>query len=444
MSKSSVYEQLLTRLGEAHPQPRLNAMQRLTELLGDPQHTAPVVHVGGTNGKSSVSRMIEILLRAHGLRTGLFVSPHLERFNERIMLDGEPVSDEQLDQAWEELKPILEFVDAELAAAGELPVTFFEAMTALAFAVFADAPVDVMVLEVGMGGAWDATNVANATVAVFTPIDLDHTKVLGTTRAEIARTKAGIIKPGSTVLSAVQADEVLVELRAAAAEEDAQLFLAGDRFALANANTAVGGQLISVRGTRGDYVDIPLALHGTHQAHNAALAIAAVELLLAEEQPLSTELVVDALSIAASPGRFERISAHPTIIVDAAHNPHGAAALVQTLHETFPEHEYAFVVGSLEEKDVMGIVTELGAVSQTFFVTEPTSPRALSTEQLANLVRDTLSDAVVQERENLADAVESLRDWVGGGDNRIGVVTGSIVLIGEVMGYAREHGWSEQ
>lgn len=439
----SVYEQLLTRLGEAHPQPRLAAMQRLTELLGDPQRTAPVVQIAGTNGKSSVSRIVEILLRVHGLRTGLFVSPHLERFNERIMLDGEPVSDEQLDQAWQELEPILAFVDAELTAAGELPVTFFEATTALAFAVFADAPVDVMVLEVGMGGAWDATNVADATVAVFVPIDLDHTSVLGKTRAEIARTKAGIIKPGSTVLSAAQADEALRELRKVAADRGVQLLLAGEAFGLTSANPAVGGQLISVRGTRGEYADIPLSLHGSHQAENAALAVVAVELLLADEHPLNAELLDDALSVVTSPGRFERVSSHPSLIVDAAHNPHGIAALVRTLHETFPEHEYGFVLGALDDKDVPGIVAALGADAQTFFATAPQSSRALSAEHLANVIRDTLPDAVVQERESIADAVESLRDWASGNENRIGVITGSIVLIGEVMAYAREQGWSK-
>lgn len=438
----SVYEQLLTRLGEAHPQPRLTAMRRITELLGDPQHSAPVVQIAGTNGKSSVSRMIEILLRAHGLRTGLFVSPHLERFNERIMLDGEPVSDAVLESAWTELQPILEFVDAELVDASELPVTFFEAMTALAFTIFADAPVDVMVLEVGMGGEWDATNVADASVAVFTPIDIDHVQQLGSTPTEIARTKAGILKSRSLAVTAEQSEEVLSVLETAAEAQGLTLIRALHEFELLESTTAVGGQIVSIRGKLGEYREIPLALHGRHQAQNAALAVVATELLLAENQALSAELLAEALEAVTSPGRFDRISTDPLILVDAAHNPHGAASLVGTLHETFPGRECAFLIGTLLDKDAAGIVTTLGSASQTFFVTSPNSDRALPSEDLALICQDSLPDAQIFERENLIDAVESLRDWVGGAEDRIGVVTGSILLIGEVMSYVHNQHWS--
>lgn len=438
-----VYEQLLTRLGEAHPQPRLTAVRRLTELLGDPQHSAPVVQIAGTNGKTSVSRMIEVLLRAHGLRTGMFISPHLTHFNERIVVDGEPVADDVIEQAWEELQPILEFVDSELVDSGELPVTFFEAMTVLAFTVFADAPVDVMVLEVGMGGVWDATNVADAAVAVFTPIDLDHTQQLGTTPSEIARTKAGIMKPGSIAVTAVQSIEVMQVLGHVAASLNIPLVSEASDFALKDATGAVGGQLMSVRGTRGEYVDLPLALHGSHQAANAALAIAATEILLAEDRALNSELLADALAQVTSPGRFERISTDPLLLVDAAHNPHSAAALVQTLKETFPGRECAFMVGALQDKDAAGMLTALGAAAQTFFITAPDSQRALPAEALALICQDVVPDAQVNEREHVIDAVESLRDWVGGAEDRIGVITGSIVLIGEAMTYVRNQHWSE-
>lgn len=434
----TVYEQLLSRLGEAHPAPRLTAMRRLVDLLGDPQATAPVVQIAGTNGKTSVSRMIEVLLRSHGLRTGLFTSPHLERFNERIQVDGEPVDDFTLEQTWSEISPIIEFVDAELVAAGELPVTFFEAMTALAFAVFADAPVDVMVIEVGMGGAWDATNIADASVAVFTPIDLDHTKQLGGTRAEIARTKAGILKPGTVAVTAIQHSEALESLRAAAEELGIELREAGTAFELLESSGAVGGQLISVRGSEGTYSELPLALHGSHQAENAALAIAATEVLLADAGALNSEVLADALSLASSPGRFDRISTDPLVIADAAHNPHGARALVKTLHETFPGRECAILLATLQDKDIEGIVSNLAEASQVFFVSAPTSDRALSVEALANAVRDVAPDAEVNEREQLNDAVSSLLDWVGGSDNRVGVVTGSIVFIGEVMREVRD------
>lgn len=439
----SVYEQLLARLGEAHPQPRLSAMRRVTELLGDPQHSAPVIQVAGTNGKSSVSRMVEALLRAHGLRTGLFVSPHLQSFSERILLDGEPVSEETLSQAWEELHPLLDFVDGELSESGEQPITFFEAMTLLAFAIFADAPVDVMVLEVGMGGEWDATNIANAAVAVFTPIDIDHVAALGGTRAEIARTKAGIIKEASRVVSAAQTPEVLEVLRARAVQLASELQFADTDFSLLTTVGAVGGQQISVRGTRAEYPSLPLALHGAHQAQNAALAIAAVEAFLADEHPLNGEVLADALETVRSPGRFERICTDPLLVVDAAHNPHSAAALVQTLADTFPDRECAFLVGVLADKDAAGILTELGRAAQTFFITAPSSERSLSSESLVLIAQDAVPEALVIERETLPDAVESLRDWVGGAENRIGVVTGSIVLIGEVMTYVHDQHWSE-
>ena len=436
-----IYRLLTTRIGEANPQPRLTAMRRLVDLMGDPQSAAPVVHITGTNGKTSVSRMIEVLLRAHGLRTGLLTSPHLARFNERIVIDGEPVSDEQLAQAWQELEPILGFVDSELGAAGEPPVSFFEATTALAFAVFADAPVDVMILEVGMGGEWDATNVADADVAVFTPIDLDHTKQLGSTREEIARTKAGIIKPNSAVVSANQTPEVLGILTETARRIGVSLFIADQDFGLEQAATAVGGQVIDVRGVRGSYPDLPLSLHGRHQSENAALAVAAVEILLAGDDALNPEILAEALSIATSPGRFERVSRDPLIVVDAAHNPHGARSLVRTLHDTFEGKECAFLIGVLSDKDARGMVMELGNASQTFFVTAPPGDRALATEQLAHEIRDALPDAQVHERDELPDALDSLRDWVAGDPDRIGVVTGSILLVGEAITYARNEDW---
>lgn len=437
-----VYTQLLGRIGEANPQPRLTAMRRVVELLGDPQQTSPIIHITGTNGKTSVSRMAELLLRAHGLRTGLLTSPHLERFNERIMLDGEPVSDEVLEQAWQELNPILQFVDSELTASGEAPVSFFEATTALAFAVFADAPVDVMVLEVGMGGEWDATNVADADVAVFTPIDIDHAQQLGATREEIARTKAGIIKPRSVVVSAAQEPEVMAVLEDVSQSSGVSLVVAERDFGLDQATSAVGGQLMSVRGVRGQYTDVPLSLHGRHQAHNATLALAAVEQLLSGEASLNPEIVTEAFGMATSPGRFQRISVDPLLLVDAAHNPHGARSLIATLRETFPDREPAFLIGVLNDKDAEGIVEVLSDAASTFFVTSPPGDRAMPAEHLAQVVRDVAPEAMIHERDALPDAIESLRDWVGGAPNRVGIVTGSIMLVGAVLAYVRQEQWS--
>src|SRR5665213_2792706 len=206
-----VYEELLERVGEGAPRPRLEATRRAAELLGDPQRAYPIIHITGTNGKTSTSRMIESLLRAHGLRTGMLTSPHLERMNERIVIDGEPISNTALVENWNDIRPFLELTDTELDAKGEPRLSFFEALTVLAFAAFADAPVDVVVLEVGMGGEWDSTNVADGQVAVFAPVALDHTARLGNTVAEIARAKSGIIKPSAAVVSAAQAPEALTE-----------------------------------------------------------------------------------------------------------------------------------------------------------------------------------------------------------------------------------------
>jgi dihydrofolate synthase/folylpolyglutamate synthase len=261
-----VYEEILTRVGEGSPKARLSATRRAAELLGDPQRAYPVIHVTGTNGKTSTSRMIESILRAHGLRTGMFTSPHLERVNERIVIDGEPISNAALVSNWQDIRPFLDITDAELELSGESLLSFFETLTLLAFAAFADAPVDVVVLEVGMGGEWDSTNVADGQVAVFTPIDLDHTARLGKTIAEIARTKSGIIKPAAAVVSAAQAPEALAELERAVELTESTFAVAGSDFELVSDTVAVGGQVITVKGLAGTYEDLFLPLFGDHHS----------------------------------------------------------------------------------------------------------------------------------------------------------------------------------
>lgn len=438
----STSEQLLKRIGEAHPQRRLSAMRRLVELLGDVHQCAPVIHLTGTNGKTSTSRMIEALVRAHGLRTGLLTSPHLVDLTERIVVDGEPISHERLDDAWAELAPVLDLVDAELAASDEPAVSFFEAVTALGFVVFADAPVDVMILEVGMGGEWDATNVADAAVAVFTPIDLDHTRQLGESIAEIAATKAGIIKQGSLVVSAAQPAEAMVQILKAAEACGSQVVVEHQDFAVVEALHAVGGQLVALQGVRANYEELAIALLGDHQAQNAAVALAAVELFLAEDVGLRVELVREGFAAASSPGRCERVSHDPVLFVDAAHNPHGMRALAETLSLTFPGHTIGVLFGALNDKDVSGMAEPLGAIAETFFITAPQSSRAMQVHDCANAVRDALPDATVLERDSLVDGLESLRDWVREDSDRVGIITGSVVLVGEVLQYARAQRWS--
>lgn len=436
-----VYRELLDRVGEANIRPRLEPTRRAAELLGDPQRSAPVIHITGTNGKTSTSRMIESLLRAAGLKPGLLTSPHLVRLNERIMIDGEPIGDEALARNWDDILPYLLIVDTELEAAGEEPLTFFEGLTLLAFAAFADAPVDVIVLEVGMGGEWDSTNVADGQVAVFTPIALDHTARLGNTVAEIARTKAGIIKPAATVVTAMQSLEALDELKAAAQQFEAQVSIERVDFAVESTTVAVGGQVVDLRGRAGRYEGVYLPLYGDHQAQNAAVAVAAVESFLGDgTRALAQDVVADGLGAVTSPGRLQLVGVEPTVLVDAAHNPHGASALRDALTEYFDFDEWAVVLGVLADKDAQGIVAELAPIASRFDVTRSTSDRAIGVGDLVAIVEREASGGV-EPHGTLADAVDAARAWASESPRRAVVVTGSITLVGDAIQLAESEGW---
>lgn len=436
----AVYAALLTRQGERWVQPRVERTRRVLELLADPQHTYRVVHVTGTNGKTSTSRIIETIVRAHGLRTGLFTSPHLERFTERIMIDGEPIADAAIADAWDEISPFVDLVDAELAATGEAPLTFFELLTVLAFVAFADAPVDVAVVEVGMGGAWDSTNTADGDVAVFAPIDIDHADRLGDTIEAIATVKAGIIKQDAAVVSAAQDPAAGAVLRAAAAARAASLAVDGEQFALTAQRLAVGGQQISVRGIAGKYDELYLPLYGAHQGRNAALAIAAVESLIgAGTQPIAPDVLADALANVTSPGRLQLIGVAPTVLADSAHNPHGAAALVTALRESFDFDEWGLVLGVFGDKDAAGIVSALAPAAAHVFATVPDSERAADPEELADLAEAAGSQVTVHR--DLAAAAEAARAWAATSDRRAVIIAGSVVLAGEAVLQAAEGDW---
>ena len=437
-----VYEELLARVGEAAPQPRLEPTRRVTELLGDPQRSYPIIHVTGTNGKTSTSRIAESILRAYGLRTGLMTSPHLVRVNERIVIDGQPISNRALAANWADIRPYIDMVDAELIANSEETLTYFEALTVLAFAAFADAPIDVAVIEVGMGGEWDSTNVGDGQVAVFTPIALDHTQRLGSTVAEIARTKAGIIKPVASVVSAVQSSDALAELERAVELTEASLEVEGDGFALESSAVAVGGQVITVRGLAETYRDLFLPMFGDHQGHNAALAIAAVESFLgAGTQPLVGDVLAEGLATATSPGRLQVVGVDPTVIVDAAHNPHGAAALAAALGTYFTFDEIVVVLGVLQDKDAAGIVAALAPVAARFNVTQSQSERAVPHDQLAELVVEHAGQDSTYQFETFEQAVADARAWAAESDRRAVLVTGSITLVGEAIALASSERW---
>lgn len=439
----AVHDALLERIGESAPQPRLDATRRVVDLLGNPQSAYPIIHVAGTNGKTSTSRLIESILRAHGLRTGLLSSPHLERFTERIVIDGAPISDEAVAANWADITPYVELVDEQLIAAGDVPLTYFEALTVLAFASFADAPVDIAVIETGMGGEWDSTNVADGDIAVFTPIDLDHTTRLGTSLEEIASTKSGIIKPAARVVSAHQPPQVMAVLERAASLTESRLAVEGAEFGIDRHAVAVGGQLLDIRGLAGEYREVFLPLLGDHQAQNAALAVAAVELFLGDGgRSLSREVLDEGLATATSPGRLHLVGIEPSVLVDAAHNPHGATALASSLTNYFDFDAVAVVIGVLADKDARGIVSSLAPIATEFFVTSPPSSRALPVDDLGELVDD-LTTVPTRRFQVPAEALHEARSWASMEPRRAVLVTGSITLVAEAMALGARYGWMD-
>jgi dihydrofolate synthase / folylpolyglutamate synthase len=442
--------EILSRRPEHAIEPTLDRIAELAALLGDPQRAYPVIHVTGTNGKTSTARMIEALLRARGLRTGLFTSPHLSSIRERIVVNGEPVSAEQFVAGYEELAPYLALVD------GRQPVqlSFFEVLTGMAFAIFADVPVDVAVIEVGLGGTWDSTNVADGAVAVVTPISLDHTRWLGDTIEQIAGEKSGIIKPGAVAVLAQQPVPAAEVLLRRAVSVGASVLREGIEFGVLNRDLAVGGQRLDLHGLRGDYTDILLPLFGAYQASNAAVALAAVEAFAsgaalpgqasdeggdAGSGPgqLGQELVREGFASVRSPGRLEVVRRSPVVIVDAAHNPAGMAAAMEAITEAFT---FAAVIGVLavsEDKDVPGILDQLEPVISELVVTRSSSDRSMDPEKLAELAAAVFGPERVHVARRIDEALETavaLADEASGeeGLTRTGVlVTGSVVTAGD-------------
>ena len=426
-----VMDALLTRIPENKLRPRLEPTRRAVELLGDPQKSYRVIHVTGTNGKTTTTRIIERILRELGLRTGRFTSPHLVRLNERMAIDGEPVGDQQLAEVWADIEPILAMVDAELEAAGDTKLTFFEALAVLGFAVFADAPVDVLVLEVGMGGEWDSTNVADGDVAVFTPISIDHAERLGSTIAEIAKTKSGIIKPGAIVVSSAQVPEAMQVLEAKTAEVAERIAVYGRDFEVLDVEPDIAGQRFSVKTLTSDYRDLFLPLHGEYQAENAALAISAVEAFFGVNNRLFDDVLRVALADSTSPGRLQVVSRSPLTILDAAHNPGGAESLARAMKNTFGAPKTVAVISILNDKDARGLLEALNQTAETFVVTQSTSPRAIETHELEKLATEIFGVTRVKSASTPHRALELAKELTAEGGAI--VVTGSITLVGDVL-----------
>ena len=432
-----IERELNARWPETKLEPSLDRVRAVVDLLADPQRSYPVIHLAGTNGKTSTSRMIESLLRGFGLRTGLFTSPHLHTMRERIRLDGDPVDLERFVRVYDDIAPYVAMADASSVAAGGPALSYFEVLTVLGFATFADAPVDVAIIECGMGGAWDATNVADGQVAVVTPISFDHTDYLGTTLQQIAIEKAGIIKEGARVVLAAQELGAAEVLLARCASFEVLPSREGVEFGVASRTPAVGGQLLSLQAMAGRYDDIFLPLFGAHQAANAAVALAAVESFLGGgSAALDPELVRAGFATVTSPGRLEVVRRSPTVVVDAAHNPHGARALAAALDEGFDFASLVGVVAVLADKDARGLLEALEPVLTEIVVTRSSSPRATDPDVLAALAVELFGPERVTVEARLAGAIEVaieradelMVDAAGG----VGVlITGSVVTAAE-------------
>jgi dihydrofolate synthase/folylpolyglutamate synthase len=432
----AIEQALLARWPETRIEPTLERIAALVDILGSPQLTYPTIHVGGTNGKTTTSRMIDSLLFEMGLRTGRFTSPHLESYLERISINGEAIDPKALIFSFNDISAYLDLMDEKF----EHPISFFEAITALAFAAFAEHPIDVGIIEVGMGGEWDATNVIDADVSVLMPVGLDHTEYLGETLTEIAQTKAGIIKENGFVVLAQQEPEVAKELLKRAATVGADVAREGIEYSVLARSLAVGGQLLTIQGIKETYEDIFLPLHGKHQASNAAAALVAVEAFFGD-QDLDIEAVRAGFAHVTSPGRCEIVHRDPTIILDAAHNPHGAAAITETLQGEFTFDDVIGVFAPMVDKDVAGILLELEQVMDSIIVTSNSSARAMEVSMLEKIAIEifgiervftcaTLPEALDRA---IADSVRPLTE------DTIGIlVTGSVVSVGEARSYLRK------
>ncbi|MDN3294722.1 folylpolyglutamate synthase/dihydrofolate synthase family protein [Streptomyces ficellus] len=429
-----VEQELATRWGETKLEPSVSRIAALMDVLGEPQRAYPSIHITGTNGKTSTARMIEALLSAFDLRTGRYTSPHVQSITERISLDGAPITHERFIETYQDIKPYVEMVDASQ----DYRLSFFEVLTGMAYAAFADAPVDVAVVEVGMGGSWDATNVIDGSVAVVTPISLDHTDRLGSTHAEIAGEKAGIIKEGATVVLAQQPVDAAQVMLKKAVEVDATVAREGMEFGVVSREVAVGGQLLTLRGLGGEYEEIFLPLYGAHQAHNAAVALAAVEAFFGVGAEAARTLDVDtvrrAFAAVLSPGRLEVVRRSPTVVLDAAHNPAGARATAEGISEAFGFSRLVGVVGTSGDKDVRGLLEAFEPILAEVVVTRNSTPRAMDADELAAIAVEVFGDERVVVEPRLPDALEAAITLAEEEDEFAGagvLVTGSVITVGE-------------
>lgn len=433
---AAIEQGLMARWPESIIEPTLDRIGALTDLLGSPQLSYPTIHLAGTNGKTSTSRMIDALMSELGYRTGRYTSPHLQSFLERISIKGQPIAPDEFIKNYNDIALYFDLVDSKQPH----KISYFEALTAIAFVAFAEHPVDVAVIEAGLGGEWDATNVVQSQVSVMTPIGLDHMEYLGDTLEKIAKTKSGIFKPESNVVLAAQTPEVAKVLMTKVAQVSAIPFRQGVEFSLASRAIAVGGQLIAINGVHGLIDEIFLPLYGAHQANNAAIALAAAEAFAGVK--LDSDLVRSAFAKVDSPGRCEVVRRDPTVIIDAAHNPHGAKALVATIASEFDFETLIGVVAVLGDKDASGILAELSQVVDYLVISESSSPRALPANELAKIAAQFFKPEQIEIIPELRGAITyatekaNLSNQVNDGVSAV-LITGSVVTAGQAKSILR-------
>ncbi len=434
---AAVEAALLKRWPETRLEPTLDRIAALVDALGSPQLSYPTVHITGTNGKTTTTRMIDSMLYEMDLRTGRFTSPHLESITERIAINYEPISVAGFVATYNDIALYLDMIDSRQPH----PLSFFEVMVAMSCVAFAEFPVDVGIFEVGMGGEWDATNVINSAVSVITPIGLDHMQYLGNTIEEIARTKSGIIKPHSAVVLARQEPEVAKILMAQCIAQEALPIREGIEYSVLKRDLAVGGQVVTVQGLTRTYEDLFIPLYGAHQGANAAAAIAAVEAFAGSKQ-VDDEIIRAGLAQVDSPGRCEVLHRNPTVIVDAGHNPHGISALARTIADEFDFSSLIVVVAPMGDKDVRGILEGLTEIAGRVIVTVNSMPRSAHLSDLTELAHSIFGTDRVTAIPHLSDAilkaVEQAKLENDINDQNCGVlITGSVVTAGEARAIIR-------
>ncbi len=405
--------------------PGLERIRKLLEAMGDPQQGYPIVHIAGTNGKTSTSRMTTSLLVAHGLGTGTYTSPHLERIEERFSVNGRYATTREFALA---ITDTAVFADL-LVKDGQDPSTYFELTTAGAFAFFSEKAVNAAVLEVGLGGRLDATNVVDADVCVVTGIGIEHTEFLGSDLKTIAGEKLGIVGPMSILVTGDLPEEAAEAANEKTRELGIQHRIFGRDFGIDSITQGIRGWTVTIDGAEATYHDLFLPVHGRHQVHNLAVSIAAAEALIGKR--LDEEAVNEALSTLTLPGRMEPVATGPLVLLDGAHNADGVATLVDSLREEYPTTRWQVVFGVMGDKNRDLMVEGLKGLAAGFVVTAPRSDRATPVDELGKLVADTGVPTLVAA--NSEDAVDMARAEAGA-DGSV-LVTGSLYLAGEVRSY---------